>query len=146
MTTLHIASSRFGPMEVKPSALITFDEGLLGLEESTKTMVLVEQADSPYYWLHSTVDPDVAFVVTDPWQFWPDYDLVIPDEVQRDLGLDGPDEVQVMVLVSVRPVEDGIPEVTANLLGPVVVNGESRRGRQLVLENADYSTRTRIGA
>jgi len=147
MTTVRIDSRRFGTIEVEESSLFEFADGLLGLEESTRSLVLVEQEDTPYYWLHSATDPDVAFVVTDPWAFWPDYDIVIPDEVEEELGLAGPEDVGVMVLVSVRPAADGgSPTVTANLLGPLVVSSSTRRGRQLVLDNARYSARQRIGA
>lgn len=146
MTMVSIDSRRFGTIEVDESSLFEFADGLLGLEESTRSLVLVEQADTPYFWLHSATDPEVAFVVTDPWLFWPDYDIVVPDEVERELGLTGPEDVGVMVLVSVRPAADGeAPAVTANLLGPLIVNSSTRQGRQLVLDNAEYSARTRIG-
>ncbi len=146
MTMVSIDSSRFGTIEVDENSLFEFPDGLLGLEESTRSLVLVEQTDTPYFWLHSATDPDVAFVVTDPWQFWPDYDIVVPDEVEKRLGLTGPEDVGVMVLVSVRPGDDGgEPTVTANLLGPLVVSSSTRRGTQLVLDNARYSARTRIG-
>ncbi len=146
MTMVSIDSRRFGTIEVDEESLFDFPEGLLGLEDSTRSLVLVEQADTPYLWLHSATDPEVAFVVTDPWLFWPDYDIVIPDDVEEELGLTGPEDVGVMVLVSVRPAPDGgTPTVTTNLLGPLVVNSSTRRGRQLVLDNSGYSARERIG-
>lgn len=146
MTMVSIDSRRFGTIEVDETALFNFPEGLLGLEDSTRSLVLVEQEDTPYFWLHSATDPEVAFVVTDPWLFWPDYDMVIPDEVEEDLELTGPEDVGVMVLVSVRPAADGeTPTVTANLLGPLVVNSSTKRGRQLVLDTSRYSARERIG-
>lgn len=146
MTMVSIDSRRFGTIEVDEKSLFDFAEGLLGLEESTRSLVLVEQEDTPYFWLHSATDPDVAFVVTDPWLFWPDYDILIPDEVEEELGLTGPEDVGVMVLVSVRPAPSGgTPTVTANLLGPLVVSSSTRRGRQVVLDNARYSARQRIG-
>lgn len=146
MTMVSIDSKRFGTIEVDESSLFEFEDGLLGLEESTRSLVLVEQEDTPYFWLHSVTDPEVAFVVTDPWQFWPDYEIVVPEEVETELGLTGPEDVGVMVLVSVRPAaESETPTVTANLLGPLVVSSSTRKGRQLVLDNAKYSARTKIG-
>jgi flagellar assembly factor FliW len=144
---VKITSARFGDIELPDDVLIHFEKGLLGLEESTTSLVLLEQEDSPYYWLQSADDPDVAFVVTDPWLFWPDYDVLIPDEVEEELDLKGPEEVEIMVLVSVRPAEDSeYPEVTANLLGPLVVNSRTRHGCQLVLDDSEYSTRTQMAA
>ena len=146
MTMVSVDSRRFGTIEVDEKSLFEFADGLLGLEESTRSLVLVEQEDTPYFWLHSTTDPDVAFVVTDPWLFWPDYDIVIPDEIEEELGLTGPEDVGIMVLVSVRPAAEGkTPSVTANLLGPLVVSSSTRRGCQLVLDSSRYSARERIG-
>lgn len=144
---MRISSTRFGDIEIPDDAVLHFEKGLLGLEESTGSLVLLEQEDSPYYWLQSVDDPDAAFVVTDPWLFWPDYDVLIPDDVENELDLKGPDEVEIMVLVSVRPVEDSeYPEVTANLLGPLVVNSRTKHGCQLVLDGTEYSTRTQMAA
>lgn len=144
---MKITSARFGDIEIPDDVVLHFDKGLLGLEDSTTSLVLLEQEDSPYYWLQSADDPDVAFVVTDPWLFWPDYDVLIPDDVEKELDLKGPEEVEIMVLVSVRPVEDAEhPEVTANLLGPLVVNSRTKHGCQLVLDDTEYSTRTRMAA
>lgn len=144
--TTQLSSNRLGPIEIDDDAVISFDRGLLGLEESTTSMVLIQFDESPYFWLHSTTDPDVAMIVVDPWQFWPDYEIDIPEPVEQDLGFVDPSEVEVMVLVSIRsaPSAEGKPEVSANLLGPLVVNSKTRKGRQLVLENANYSARTRM--
>lgn len=144
---MNITSTRFGDIDVPDDSILRFEKGLLGLEESTTALVLLEQDDSPYYWLQSADDPDVAFVVTDPWLFWPDYDVLIPDDVENELDLTGPEEVEIMVLVSVRSVESSQqPEVTANLLGPLVVNSRTKHGRQLVLDETEYSTRTQMAA
>lgn len=146
MTTKQLTSTRFGSLDIEEEAIISFDRGLLGLEDSTTSMVLIQFENSPYFWLHSTIDPDLALIVTDPWEFWPDYDLVVPDDVQRDLALAHPEEAEIMVIVSIRsaPEPDGTPTVSANLLGPLVVNSTTRQGRQLVLENREYSTQTRM--
>ena len=48
---MKVSSARFGDIEIPDDAVLHFQKGLLGLEESTTSLVLLEQEDSPYYWL-----------------------------------------------------------------------------------------------
>jgi len=41
---------------------------------------LLAQADGPFFWLHSMEDPDLALPVTNPWSFFPEYEVKISDD------------------------------------------------------------------
>ena len=105
--------------------------------------MLLERDGGPYHWLQSATHREIAMLVVDPWDFFPDYEIDVPDEVQSELGLASVEATQVMVIVSVVPRGDEL-DVTANLLGPLVVNAANRQGRQLVLEDSEYTTRERV--
>jgi flagellar assembly factor FliW len=47
----------------------------------------------------------------------------------------------VLALLTVHRIVDEPVNISANLLGPIVVNTETRQARQLVLDNSGYSTR-----
>jgi flagellar assembly factor FliW len=139
-----VESTRFGSFEVESRRTLRFREGLLGFPDSS-TYVLIEVEDSPYVWLQSVDEPDVAFLATSPFDFFPSYDLELSDEVQGLLEIDDPSQVEVLTLLTVHRVGDEPQTITANLLGPIVINVESRRAHQLVLDDADYSTRQPLG-
>ena len=122
-----------------------FAQGLLGFPGST-TYVVVEVEDTPYVWLQSVEEEDVAFLATSPFLFFPGYDLELGDEEQRAIEVDDPAQVEVLALLTVHRAGEQPESITANLLGPIVVNTESRRALQLVLDNPDYTTRVPLVA
>lgn len=142
---MHVRSSRFGEFEIEASRALKFSQNLLGFPESS-TYVVVEVEDTPYIWLQSADEPDVAFLATSPFLFFPDYDLELGEEEQRLLDVDDVSQVQVLALLTVQRSGETPETITANLLGPIIVNTESRQALQLVLDNPSYSTRVPLGS
>jgi len=142
---MKVESSRFGEMNVHDDSPIDFGDGLLGFRES-QFFVVVEIEDDPYYfWLQSTDEPEVAFLLTRPWDFFPDYEIDVPDDVQTQLELDDPTDSEIFLLLTVQLDGDQPAGITANLLGPIVVNTRLKRARQIVLSGAEYSTHEPLG-
>jgi len=132
-----LETSRFGQLEVDETRLICFEEGVLGFPTEKKydaDSKLVK--GSGFYWLQSVEVRDLAFVVCDPRLFVPDYQVPVKAEELQTLELDDPSHGQVFVIVN--KVDDLL---TGNFQGPVVVNVENRKARQLVLSDKRYSTR-----
>lgn len=137
---MQVQSSRFGSFEIEASRTLNFSQSLLGFPDSS-TYVVIEVEETPYIWLQSVDEPHVAFLATSPFLFFPSYDLVLDDEEQQQLDVEDPSQVEVLTLLTVHRSGDTAETITANLLGPIVVNTESRQALQLVLDNPSYSTR-----
>ncbi len=131
-----IRTRRFGPLEVEEDKVITFEQGLLGFPNRQQFTLLHTTPDPIFYWLQSLDDPELAFVVCEPREFVPDYQVAVRAEEVAGLHLADPADAQVLVIVN---KVDG--ELTGNLLGPVVLNPHTRRARQLVLTDKRYGTR-----
>jgi flagellar assembly factor FliW len=131
-----IETTRFGPVDVDESRLIEIPAGLLGFS-SFKTFSLLQPDDNGvFFWLQSVETPDLAFVVTDPALWVPDYQATIRKEQMEELGLTETGDAQVLVIVNKRE-----HSLTANLQGPIVINAANRRAMQLVLAEKKWSTR-----
>ncbi|MFP5364216.1 MAG: flagellar assembly protein FliW [Thermoleophilia bacterium] len=117
--SLTVQSTRFGTIEIEPDAVLRFPRGLIGLGGS-RFALLTTDPESPFSWLHSVEDPDLALPVTRPWQFFPDYEVVVGDEEAAALGIagDGPADVWVTVRAAAS-----IEDFTVNLRAPIVVTG-----------------------
>lgn len=76
--------------------------------------------------LRSLDHPEVELLVTDPALLDPQY--------KAKLGLE-----QSAVYCTLTVGEDGW--ITANLLGPLIIDPASRQGRQMVLTDSGYSSR-----
>ncbi len=124
--TLVIESSRFGRVEIDPDTVVQFADGLIGLG-GTRYALLAADADSPFLWLQSLEDPELALPVTDPHQFFPSFAVQLDDGDAERLGLD--DMTAVAVYVTVRAAEE-LEEFTANLKAPILI--WSGNGHQVI--------------
>jgi flagellar assembly factor FliW len=138
---MQVNSTRFGRLEVPEEKVLAFPDGLLGFEGCRRFVILEHAPDTPFKWLQCLDDPDVAFVILSPLEFLPAYGVELGRDDVAKLGLQEPDEVALYVLV-VIPEEPA--DMTANLQGPLVLNVERRLGRQVVLADGRYQTRTPI--
>ncbi len=133
---MQVRTTRFGSVEIAEDRVITFPKGLLGFSEQRNFCLLEPQEDSAFFWLQSLDDPTLAFVVTDPSFFVPDYSVPIRAEQLADLSMSKLEDAQVFVIVN---KVDGA--LTGNLQGPLVINTLSRNGEQFVLAEKRWTTR-----
>lgn len=139
-TSIKFKSSRFGEIEVPEETLIVIPSGMIGFANYTKFVLL--DYNPPFSWLHSVEAPDLAFVVVNAAEFGDSYAVPLPMG-DSDIDLKEGDEVAIVTLVSVRPDPT---QTTVNLKAPVVVNLRNRKGRQIVIDQADYPTRMPLWA
>ena len=113
----QIESTRFGTLDVSADSVLEFPRGLIGIGGSR--YALVGEDDAAIVWLHSADDPSLALPVTNPWRFFPDFEVELSDaETAR---CDFPDGIQPQVWVTVRAGAE--PEdCTANLRAPILVH------------------------
>jgi flagellar assembly factor FliW len=118
---LTIESSRFGRVEIEPSTVFEFPEGLIGLGGS-RYALLARDTETPFLWLQSLDDPALALPVTNPHQFFPGYAVELTDDEAERLGFDA--STGVDVYVTVRAAEQ-LEDFTANLKAPILIRSGS---------------------
>lgn len=140
--TITIETSRFGSLDVDAELVIEMADGLIGFEHCRQFVVVTQDEGSPFRWFQCLDDGSVAFPIIDPWQFKPDYAPTISDGDARRLGL-SPDAPRLIFAVVTVPKHDP-RAMTANLLGPLVINTNTRQGRQVIVADEQYGTRHSI--
>src|SRR3954463_15624382 len=118
---------------------ITFPAGLPGFPHAHVFHLAPWGGDgTPFSLMTSVDDPDVGFVVVEPWVFYPDYEFDLDTSTSERLGLaEGGDSIVLCVVtLGERP-----EEATVNLLGPIVVNRYSREACQAVLDPSLFNVR-----
>lgn len=134
---MQIQSTRFGPIEIREDAVLTFTEGLPGLPGKLWAFV-AKSEDSPFHWLHSVEHGDLAVPVTSPWLFFADYEVRISDVEAKSLNLNDPSDALIACVVR---ASERIADFTINLACPLIVNTGSRIGRQIINDAGGYSVR-----
>ncbi len=138
---MTINSLRFGPIEVPEDKVIKMERPILGFE-SLRTFCMIEMEELvPFHWLQSTEDPAVAFLVFNPVLLFPDYRIEINSNEIAELDVVDVTKVETYVVVT---IPEDPQRMSANLQGPILVNTENRRAKQLVLVNSRYQVRHSI--
>ena len=128
-------TARCGAMTYRDQDVVTFKNGLVGMPELTRWLILDLEDGVPLKWLQSLDRPDFGFPVTSPGYFTDAYHPGLPDGIVADLGATGPGELAVLVITTVHP---GGRKITANLLSPLVRGTESRRGCQWTAQDDSW--------
>ena len=132
---MKIETTRFGAIEVSEESIVEFPEGLLGLHDYHK-YVLIDRPSSPLRWMQSMELPDLAFLVADPQIFMADYRAEVGANELSTIGEVDPRNLAVGVICT---VPGDVSDATVNLKAPLVVDIQSRRGKQIVLNDSPYS-------
>lgn len=132
-------TSRFGPVEILDNEIIHFPKGLYGFEQEKKfaLMPFDPNIESPMEWLQSLMTPELAFAVTDPFLFVPNYKPVLTMEEKNQLEIQGNTAISHRVIVTIPEV---FTEMTANLIAPLVINTDKMQAKQIVLTSIEYDT------
>jgi len=131
------------------SPSLEFPSGLIGIEEWTKFVVVSHPEAGPLKLLQSLEDNRFSLILANPTDIDPAYRIKLsaPDaEALRydgDLRLAKADNLGIYCILSVQ--EEPF-KVTANLLGPIVINWEANVGRQIVLADSSYNPRHLVAA
>jgi flagellar assembly factor FliW len=133
---MEIKTSRFGVLSVDEQRLMTFPRGLLGFPNRQQFALVQTGPGNYFFWLQSVDEPNLAFVVTDPTTFFKDYEVPMREETLGDLEFSDLKFAQVFVIYN--KIGDWL---TGNLLGPIIVNSESRIAQQVVLTEKKWTTR-----
>lgn len=155
---MKIDTPCLGVIQVPEEAIIRFPHGLYGFEGAHAYCLIpypfslgnkereAKQAPAPwgsptFYWLQAVDLPKIAMIVTDPFPFFPAYEVEICDSAAELLQAASAAEIAIYTTITVAR-EQGC--LYANLLGPLAVNHRARLGMQLVQDATRYTTRHQI--
>ena len=130
IVSASVVESRSAARVVEEIPVIEMVEAMPGFPDRTRFALVRLDEDGVLCSLVSAEDPELRFLVVPPSVFFPGYAPEIDDATVSALGINGVEDV--LVLVVVNPGERAA-SATANLLAPVVVNTVSRQASQVVL-------------
>lgn len=135
---MQINTIRFGEVTIDDNKIITFQEGLPGLEEFSKFAILQFEESYPIVWLQSIDHSEICLPVIDSFSAMPDYAFNIADEDVKELELVGPEDLHI---ISVLVIPDNIERMTLNQAAPIIINIRTGQARQIILNGGEYNAR-----
>ena len=137
-----VNTDRFGEIEVDENRIIHFKNGIPAFEEEHEFIILPYDEESPYYFMQSLNKSSLAFLLTIPEIFFPDYSAEIDDDTVAELEINSIEKVLVYTMITIP--NGSVRYMTANLLAPLVINIENMQAKQIVMEKSNYTTKHRL--
>ena len=137
---LTLDTKDYGLVEYEESDLLDFPDGIFGFTELKKyiPLVLDENEDNTILLLQSIENPDIAFVVLNPFTLDPDYNPILTPEELSYLGVNSENDLSYYVI---SVLHNDYLKTTVNMKAPIVINPDRRIGMQVILSNTDYEFR-----
>lgn len=135
---MRVKTKHLGEREVPEERLVTVRDGLFGFDGSERFALIEHSPESPFFWLQSLTDPDLAFVAMSPTLFRPDYVPQVAAEDLREVGLA---DIREALVLAVVVIPEDARRMTANLQGPLVFHPQTRVGKQMISSHPDHQPR-----
>lgn len=114
--------------------------GLMGLEDATRFELLINEEEEPFKWIRCVDQHELAFVVIEPSSILNDYEVEIADDDADKLDIHCANDAIILNIVTLK--DNDIESATVNLIGPIVLNRRTLKGKQLIAANyMKYSAR-----
>ncbi|WP_102273790.1 flagellar assembly protein FliW [Cytobacillus massiliigabonensis] len=126
-----------GDQEIEAEKIISFPAGIPGFLEE-KEFYLIPLEETALVVLQSIHIKEVAFIITDPFSFFPQYEFELPQDLVDTLKVEAEKDVVVFVILTIK---DPFHQTTANLQAPIIINQTIKQGKQVILNNTSYTTR-----
>lgn len=135
---MKVATRIFGEIEIEDAKIIVFENGIIGFPDMKRFALIHDEdrgTDAGIRFLQSLDEPGFAMPVMDPLVVKPDYDPEVNDEHLKGAGNVTPDNILVLVTVS---VPGDLTKMSVNLQGPIVINVEEHKACQIIVEEGEY--------
>ena len=135
---MRLDTIRFGEIDVSDAEIITFTHPIIGFPEHRRFILLPGPQDGVTYWLQSTDDGGLAFILLNPAAVVEGYRVVPSAHELEELAAADSSALDVFTLVVV-PANPR--DARTNLKAPILINRKARLGKQTILERSDYPIR-----
>jgi len=136
---LKIKTTRFGTITIEEEKIISMPFGMLGFPDVRRFVMLQHKEDSPFFWYQSVDDPMLAFVIMSPFLFKPDYNVDVENGL-KEMSWNEKEKQNNLELYVVVNIPKGVPDkMTANLIGPILINNKIHQAVQMVISDSPYT-------
>lgn len=138
-----VQTKYFGEIDLTEDKIITLEQGIMGFENFKKYTILFdnEEEKGNIMWFQSVEEPALALPVINPLYVKKDYDPEVNDSFLKPLGEITNENLCILLALTVT---ENVENTTANLKAPILINADTRKGCQAIVENADYVVKYNI--
>lgn len=131
---MKIQTNYFGELTVDETKVINFVNGLPGFPDEKEFVIVDLEGNPAFQVLQSISNENLAFVITDPFLIYPNYQFDVKNSVVEQLEIESEKDVLIRSTLTVHKPFD---QSTINLKAPLVINQTKKQAKQIVLDD-DY--------
>ena len=131
---MKLKTKPYGEIEVNEQQKVHLPEGIIGFED-IHDYYLLDSKEGPFYWLQAAEFPELAFLLINPKLFKEDYKLSVKESDLNSMNLESKNDLLDFTIVT---VPEDPAKISANLMGPIVLNRKTRVAKQVISENDEY--------
>ncbi|WNS75087.1 flagellar assembly protein FliW [Bacillus sp. DTU_2020_1000418_1_SI_GHA_SEK_038] len=135
---MNIDTKYHDVIEISEEEIWHFEKGIPGFLSEKRFVILNLPENDVFSIMQSVTTPNLAFVITNPFQFFQDYQFSIDDLSIKQLEIETDGDVLSYVILTVQEPFD---QTTANLQAPLIFNKKNKYAKQLILSDSSYQTK-----
>ncbi len=136
---IQMQTKSFGIIEVDTEDIISFPEGILAFEHLDSYIMLDTRKGQSFKWLQSMAEPNIAFLIVNPYDLIPDYNPILSNEALSIVQTSKHVELLAYCIVTIPATKPN--DLTVNLQGPIMINPKEKLAAQFIGESDSYSIR-----
>ncbi len=133
---MRINTKQYGSVDIDDDLIIHMREGMPGFPDIKSFILLDSEETKPFYSYQSIDDPSLAFIIMDPFLFKPDYKV---DTSQLLKKMNWKEDEEITICVIINATHKDPRKMTANLVGPLIINAKKCEAAQMVIYDSNYS-------
>lgn len=138
---MEIISPIHGTMVYEADEIITFEKGIPGFQNLKKFVIKEAGEDSPFSILQSIEEKEIGFILISPFLVYENYEINLNEEITNNLKISSSNEV---LLYSIVTLNSNAKEITANLKAPIVINLNTKKAEQYIIDKDTYKIKEKI--
>ncbi|MCR5508201.1 MAG: flagellar assembly protein FliW [Lachnospiraceae bacterium] len=138
---MQVSTKLFGSIDVGEDKIIEFPEGILGFPELKKFTLMYDNEKNTaggMNFLVSLDEPAFAMPVVPALVVQDGYSPKFTEDIESTIGKLTEDNVLLLVTMTI-PAD--VTKMTVNLNAPIVINADTKKGVQSVVENEEYDVK-----
>lgn len=137
---MELMTRQFGSVAIDETKIITLPKGIPGFSESKKFIILDHDDIRPFHSFQCVDSPELAFIIMDPFLFMNDYSVDIEPYI-KDMKWENDNLEDLYLYVIINTTDPDPQKITANLIGPLLININKNQGVQMMVNDRKYSSR-----
>lgn len=134
---MEMETKYFGRLSYTEEEEIYFENGLFGFEDAKRFILIrFDNESGNILCLQNIENSNLAFTLMNPFAFLSEY---APVPSAEDIKKIGATDINELLFYNICVIQPNLQESTVNLRSPIVVNPETQKGIQVILEDTQYS-------